>query len=162
MSKYMKLIISFSLAVLISCSGGYNKEDAKEAENLAVLLDMSIADNYADINKAVEIWKTMPGEVRNSKNPVKNPYDFNIETGDCRKYLEKIDKDIEIVTSLDIPADLEDVINKLRDIYAESCNAISDTNATFDTIKGYFEKSEPAYKALRNELTEIQKAISEK
>lgn len=158
----MKYYVYTVLILFISCSGSYNKEEAREAENLAVLLDMSISDNFAAINKALEVWKTMPDEVRKTKNPVRNPYDFNIEAGNCKKYLEKFNKEVEKVTSLSIPPDLDDVIVKLRDLYSETCSIISDSAATFAIVSDFMQKSEPEYKKLRDKLTEIQADINRK
>lgn len=156
----MKYLATAFCLLLLSCSGKYDSKDVKEAETLAILLDMSITDVYSDINKALDVWNTMPGEVRNSKNPAKNPFDFNIETGNYSKNIERINKDVGKALALGIPSELEDIIRKFGEIYSAACKELSDPNTTYSKLSEFKAQTEPEYKKLRDELTAIQKEIN--
>lgn len=158
----MKYILLLLIALLVSCSGSYDSKETKDAETLAILLDMSVSDIFADLDKAAAIWKSMPEEVRNTKNPVKNQFDFNIDTGKYGKHLSEIQKDIEKLTSGNIPSELEEVIKKLNEIYSLAYQEISNNNATYSKIIEFINKTKPEYKNVRDELTKIQEKISEK
>jgi hypothetical protein len=157
--KYMLLLL---IVLLVSCSGSYDSKETKDAETLAILLDMSVSDIFADLDKAAAIWKSMPEEIRDTKNPVKNQYDLKIDTGKYAKHLSEIQKDIEKLASGNIPSELEEVIKKLYEIYSLACNKLNDQNANYSKIIEFINKTKPEYKSIRDELTEIQENISKK
>ncbi len=157
--KYRYLILAL---LLFACSKSYDETDVKKAEEVAILLDLNVSETFSDISKVLGVWETMPEQVRNTKNPVNNPLDFNVETGKCKKNLEELGKTIEEAVKGDIPAELEDVIENMHELYKEACKTITAPDATYDKVRKFRDKSEPEYKKMQESLTRVQDELTKK